>query len=170
MFPLTTEKKKFEWTEKATQAVEALKKATLEAPVLAKLDRELPTRVTTDASYVGIGAVLEQQHGNQWRPVAFWSRKLKDAETRYSVTDIEWLAVVDAVTLIWRYMLEDIPFLIRADHKALERKLMKSAQDPLCYHDTRVGSNASCRILILLNISKGVIMWSRTPLVVVPIC
>ena len=99
LFPLTTEKKKFEWTEKATLAVEALKKAILEAPVLAKFDRELPTCVTTDASQVGIGAVLEQQRGNQWRPVAFWSRKLKDAETRYSATDIEWLAVVDAVTL-----------------------------------------------------------------------
>ena len=130
LFPLTSEKKKFEWTDKATQAVEALKKSILEAPVLAKFDRDLPTRVTTDASAVGIGAVLEQEHGSQWRPVAFWSRKLKDAETRYSATDIEWLAVVDSITLTWRHMLEDIPFLIRSDHKALERKLMKSAQDP----------------------------------------
>ena len=130
LFPLTSEKRKFEWTEHATLAVEALKKAILEAPVLAKFDRDLPTRVTTDASTVGIGAVFEQRHTQGWRPVAFWSRKLKDAETRYSATDIEWLAVVDAVTLIWRYMLEDIPFLIRSDHKALERKLMKSAHDP----------------------------------------
>ena len=130
LFPLTSEKRKFEWTDKATQAVEALKKAILEAPVLAKFDRDLPTRVTTDASTVGIGAVLEQKHESQWRPVAFWSRKLKDAETRYSATDIEWLAVVDAITLTWRHMLEDIPFLIRSDHKALERKLMKSSQDP----------------------------------------
>ena len=42
--------------------MEALKKAILEAPVLAKFDRDLPIRVTTDASTVGIGAVLEQQH------------------------------------------------------------------------------------------------------------
>ena len=65
-----------------------------------------------------------------WRPVAFWSRKLKEAETRYSATDIEWLAVVDAVSLTWRHFLEDIPFVVRSDHKALERKLMKSAHDP----------------------------------------
>ena len=130
LFPLTSERKKFEWNEKATQAVIALKKAILEAPVLAKFNRDLPTRVTTDASTVGIGAVFEQQHENGWRPVAFWSRKLKDAETRYSATDIEWLAVVDSVTLTWRHMLEDIPFVIRSDHAALERKLMKSAQEP----------------------------------------
>ena len=65
-----------------------------------------------------------------WRPVAFWSRKLKDPETRYSATDIEWLAVVEAVTLIWRHFLEDTPFVVRSDHKALERKLTKSAHDP----------------------------------------
>ena len=68
--------------------------------------------------------------GGRWRPVAFWSRKLKDAETRYSATDIEWLAVVDAVSLVWRHFLEDIPFKVRSDHKALERKLTKSAHDP----------------------------------------
>ena len=130
LFPLTSERRKFAWTDHATLAVEALKRAILEAPVLAKFNRDLPTRVTTDASTVGIGAVLEQQHEEGWRPVAFWSRKLKDPETRYSATDIEWLAVVDAVTLTWRHMLEDIPFLIRSDHKALERKLLKSAHDP----------------------------------------
>ena len=26
-----------------------------------------------------------------WRPVAYWSRKLRDPETRYSATDLEWL-------------------------------------------------------------------------------
>ena len=38
--------------------------------------------------------------------------------------------MVDPITLIWRHMLEDVPFLIRSDHKALERKLMKSTHDP----------------------------------------
>ena len=46
LFPLTSEKKKFEWTDKATQAVEALKKAILEAPILAKFDRDLPIHVS----------------------------------------------------------------------------------------------------------------------------
>ena len=106
------------------------KEAVLEAPTLIRFNRDLPVRVTTDASSVGIGAVLEQLIGLEWKPVAFWSRKLKDPETRYSATDIEWLAVVDSVTLTWRHYLEDIPFVVRSDHKALERKLHKSAHDP----------------------------------------
>ena len=43
---------------------------------------------------------------------------------------MEWLAVVDSITLIWRHFLEDIPFTVRSDHRALERKLHKSAHDP----------------------------------------
>ena len=130
LFPLTSPHKKIVWNQEATQAVEALKKAVLSAPTLARYDRTLPTRVTTDASSVGIGAVLEQRASDLWRPIAFWSRKLKDPETRYSATDIEWLAVVDSITLIWRHFLEDISFTVRSDHKALERKLHKSAHDP----------------------------------------
>ena len=102
----------------------------LSAPTLIRFNRTYATRVTTDASAVGIGAVLEQLAKDDWQPVAFWSKKLKDPETRYSATDIEWLAVVDAITLVWRHFLEDIPFVVRSDHKALERKLHKSAHDP----------------------------------------
>ena len=119
LFPLTSLRSNFSWSEEATQAVQALKTALTDTPVLARYDREKPTRVTTDASTVGIGAVLEQRHDETWRPVAFWSRKLKDAETRYSATDLEWLAVVDAVTRTWYYLLEDIPFTVRSDHAAL---------------------------------------------------
>ena len=60
----------------------------------------------------------------------FGVESLRIAETRYSATDIEWLAVVDAVTLVWRHFLEDMMFTVRSDHKALERKLHKSAHDP----------------------------------------
>ena len=130
LFMLTSTKKAFAWTSAAEEAVTALKQAIVRAPVLARYDPALPTRVTTDASTVGIGAVLEQRQGGAWRPVAFWSRKLKDAETRYSATDLEWLAVVDAVTLVWRHFLEDLSFTLCTDHQALERKLHKSAHDP----------------------------------------
>ena len=80
---------------------------------------------------MGVGAALEQQHQESWRPVAFWSRKLKDVETRYSATDLEWLAVVVPVTRVWHWMLEGVLFKILSDHKALGTKLMKGNHDPL---------------------------------------
>ena len=130
LFDLTSTKKKFEWTPQLEQAVEALKKAVTQAPVLVRYDALKETRVTTDASSVGIGAVLEQKHEEGWKPVAFWSRKLKDPETRYSATDLEWLAVVEAVSKVWYHFLEDLSFIVRSDHQALARKLHKSSQDP----------------------------------------
>ena len=89
LYDLMSTKRKFEWTPEATNAAEDLKRLVSEAPILKRWEPDKPTRIITDASLVGIGAVLEQQHDERWHPVAFWSRKLKDPETRYSATDRE---------------------------------------------------------------------------------
>ena len=130
LFELTSVKRRFQWNEACESAVTAIKDALTSAPVLARWDPALPTRIITDASKVGVGAALEQQHQDQWRPVAFWSRKLKDAETRYSATDLEWMAVVIPVTRVWHWMLEGVPFKVLSDHKALGTKLHKGNHDP----------------------------------------
>ena len=130
LFVLTSAKKKFEWSEAATQSVTTLQHLVANAPCLAHWDRDRVTRVVTDASKIGLGAVLEQKYDETWRPVAFWSRKLRDPETRYSTTDREWLAIVEAVSLKWKGFLEDRSFTVCSDHVALERKLHKSSHDP----------------------------------------
>ena len=100
LFALTSTKSKFQWTPECGEAVERLKAIITSAPVFARWEGERDTRVVTDASKVGLGAVLEQRHAEGWRPIAFWSRKLRDPETRYSATDLEWMAVVNAVTKV----------------------------------------------------------------------
>ena len=62
--------------------------------------------------------------------MAYWSRKLKDAETRYSATDLEWLAAVTAVTHVWYWLLEGRPFTLCSDYKALECKLSQGVHEP----------------------------------------
>ncbi|XP_068687747.1 uncharacterized protein [Montipora foliosa] len=53
-----------------------------------------PTRLTTDASSVGIGAILEQeQEDASYRPIYYASRKLSKVEKRYSQFEREALAV-----------------------------------------------------------------------------
>lgn len=51
----------------------------------------------TDASDKAVGAVLQQYVDGQWKPVSFFSRKLKPTETRYSTLDRELLAIYLAV-------------------------------------------------------------------------
>ena len=64
-------KHKLEWTPEATNAAEDLKRLVSEAPFLKRWEPDKPTCIITDASLVGIGAVLEQQHEGRWHPVAF---------------------------------------------------------------------------------------------------
>ena len=54
------------------------------APVLKLYDPELPVWVKSDASGAAVGKVLEQQHGNAWHPVEYFSKRLNDTESRYS--------------------------------------------------------------------------------------
>ena len=91
------------WTAEAQTAVDRIIQALQQAPALSVWDPVRKARVTTDASLVGVGALLEQHYPeeDQWKPVAYWSRKLLLPQTRYHATDREWLAVVMAVTQTW---------------------------------------------------------------------
>jgi hypothetical protein len=61
--------------------------------VLAYLDFMKPFEMYTDAPTMQLGVVITQ--GN--RPIAFFSRKLLKAQTKYSVTKIELLAIVETL-------------------------------------------------------------------------
>ena len=52
----------------------------------------------TDASLIGIGAILQQFTQEAWHTVEYYSRKLRGAELNYSATDRELLAINKAVT------------------------------------------------------------------------
>ena len=89
----------------------------------------------TDASLCGVSGVLSVIRDGMELQVRFWSRQLKDSETRYSASELECLAVVDAVHHFEVY-LHGRTFKIETDHKALEallsskvlnRKLMRWA-------------------------------------------
>ena len=68
----------------------------------------------TDASAVGLGAVLEQ-HGHV---IAYTSKSLTSAERNYSVIQRECLAIVFALKQFRHYLLER-PFLFNTDHAPL---------------------------------------------------
>ena len=73
----------------------------------------------TDASGVGLGAVLSVKRDGEELPVAFYSRKLQPRERRYCATELEGLAVVDSVRHFDAYLVTH-PFVVETDHNALE--------------------------------------------------
>jgi transposase InsO family protein len=89
----TIKTEKFVWTEEADAAFNLLRKRLAEIKPLSFFDDKEPVIITTDASGIGLGAVLQQQD----RPVMFISRRLSDCETRYSQIEREFLAIVFAL-------------------------------------------------------------------------
>ena len=98
--PLTNLTRKsvgWNWTGRCQDAFELLKKKLTEAPLLRTPNEKLPYEVVTDASDLGVGAVLLQEG----HPVAYESRKLNSAELNYNITEKEMLSVVYALR-VWR--------------------------------------------------------------------
>lgn len=106
------------WAEEQQNAFDMLKKAMSMAPVLAHPDPDQTFVVAADASYYAVGAVLQQDLGEGVQPIAYFSRKLKDAEVNYSVHERETLAQVLGLKH-WRCYLEGPHFVVETDHSPL---------------------------------------------------
>ena len=88
-------------------------------PVLQGPDYMRPFILQTDASDVGIAAVLSQKSDEDGdRPVAFYSRKLCSRERNYAAVERECLAIVDGVRHFEVY-LTGVTFTIVTDHSCL---------------------------------------------------
>ena len=87
----------FVWSTEAESAFTKLKTALSNAPVLAYPDPALPFLLDTDASSVGIGAVLSQVLEWRERPVAYFSSSLSQSQCNYCVMRRELLAEVKSI-------------------------------------------------------------------------
>ncbi len=81
--------------------------------------------LTTDVSDTHVGGVLQQLTGRRWQPLAFYSKKLSGAGTRYSTFDRELLAAFSAVRH-FRFLLEGRQFRLLTDHKPLVTSLFRT--------------------------------------------
>ena len=111
----------FYWEEQQTQSFQQVKTLIVKAntTLLRYYDRNLPVTVQADASLRGLGACLIQQQKGKDQPIAFASKSLTDAETRYANIERELLAIVFACLLRRSFVAE-------SDHKPLEMIAMKN--------------------------------------------
>ena len=107
------------WNEQCQSAIEQIKEQISSHPILLLPDLKKPFFVQTDASGVGLGAVLLQEQDGLLYPCLYASKKLLDRETRYSVIERECLAIVWALQKFARYLLGR-RFVLQTDHRPLQ--------------------------------------------------
>ncbi len=88
----------FFWNDAQQHSFTSLKYAHIHTLILAFPDYKLPFTLCTDASALGIGAVLMQtEEGKSPHAIAYASHVLTSLEFKYNVTHLQALAVVWAL-------------------------------------------------------------------------
>lgn len=128
---------KFVWTVNHTECLNKIKKAVASVADLSNFDPNKKIVIQCDASQFGLGAVLLQDN----RPIAFASRCLTDAESRYAQIEKEMLSIVFACKR-FHQLIYGFKVNVENDHKPLESIFLK----PI----SQVMSNRLQRLLLKL--------------------
>ena len=118
---------KIQWDDDRHAAFEAAKSALAEATLLHHPSAEAEMTLTVDASDTAIGGQIEQKLGNRFVPIAFFSKKLSQAEKKYSAFDRELLAIYSSIQHFKHYV-EGRHFTIWTDHKPLTYAMASLAE------------------------------------------
>ncbi|GJX16459.1 reverse transcriptase domain-containing protein [Tanacetum coccineum] len=109
----------FIFSEECIQAFQTLKKKLTEAPILITPDWDQPFELMCDASDFAIGAVLGQRIEKHFRPIHYASKIMTEAESNYTTTEKEMLAVylfakkdAKARLLRWVLLLQEFDFRV----------------------------------------------------------
>ena len=94
--PLLKKDQPWNWGEKHDKAIQVINEKVKQVAEVGHFKRSSPIRIICDASKAGLGAVLQQideNNENNWRPIHFASRFLTPLESKYSINELELLAI-----------------------------------------------------------------------------
>lgn len=127
LLKLPKKEKHFSWPDSCNESFENAKSALAQATLLAHPLNDGKFSITTDASSIAVGAVLQQRRKGCWEPLGFFSKKLTATEVKYSAFDRELLAIYLAIKH-FRYFVEGREFTIYTDHKPLTTALLTKTE------------------------------------------
>lgn len=111
---LTKKDVKFHWGSREQAAFDAIKAVISKETLLSFPDFNKPFHIWTDASDYQLGAVIMQDD----KPLAFYSRKLNSAQSRYTTGEKELLSIVETLKE-FRTILLGYNIIVHTDHKNL---------------------------------------------------
>ncbi|GJX70777.1 reverse transcriptase domain-containing protein [Tanacetum coccineum] len=107
------------FSEDCILAFQTLKKKLTEAPILIAPNWDQPFEIMCDASDYAIGTVLGQRIKNHFRPIHYVSKTMTEADTNYTTTEKEMLALVYAFEKFRSYLIMN-KSVVYTDHSALK--------------------------------------------------
>ena len=110
------------WREDHEKAFPNVNREVKKVAELTHFKRNRPLRIICNASKNGLGKVLQQCEENKWKPFSYASRYLTELEAKYSINELELLAVVWSIEHFKIYIY-GVSFGIVSDHKALQSVL-----------------------------------------------
>ena len=122
--------KRVDWTEEHQQSFQTLKSACTDTPILAYADYTKPFRLNTDASTMGLGAILyQQQSDGSFGVISYASRSLSKTEQNYDAHKLEFLALKWSVTERFHEYLYGGTFEVYTDNNPLTYVLTTAKLD-----------------------------------------
>ncbi|GJR72978.1 reverse transcriptase domain-containing protein [Tanacetum coccineum] len=109
----------FVFSEECIDSFNTLKRKLTEAPILIAPDWDLPFELMCDASDFAIGAVLGQRKNKHFQPIHYASKTMNEAQTHYTTTEKELLAVVYAFEKFRSYLVMS-KSIVYTDHSAIK--------------------------------------------------
>ncbi|GJW53698.1 reverse transcriptase domain-containing protein [Tanacetum coccineum] len=109
----------FFFSEECIESFNTLKRKLTEAPILIAPDWDLPFELMCDASDFAIGAVLGQRKNKHFQPIHYASKTMNEAQTHYTTTEKELLAVVYAFEKFRSYLVMS-KSIVYTDHSAIK--------------------------------------------------
>ena len=106
------------WSDQAQSVFDQIKQAVLHAQALTWPNERDPLVLYTDASDVGVGAILVQLQDNVEKPISCFSKTFTDTASRWSTIEKECFALFASVLTFQSHLLGR-PFIIKTDHKNL---------------------------------------------------
>jgi len=110
---------RFSWGPEQHNAFENLKRCLTSAHVLIHPDYSKPFMLITDASQVGMGAVLCQLREEFLRTIRYISKTFDASQRNYTMTECECLAIIESIKIL-RPILFGTKFIVVMDHAALK--------------------------------------------------
>ena len=113
-------KRPIDWTTETQKAFATIKSQLSASTLLSYPIPDAVTAIFVDASETGCGVVLQQKHGDAWKPLAFFSQTFSQTQRSYLTFDRELLAIYFAIRH-FRYFVDGRQFIVYTDHALFTR-------------------------------------------------